>query len=70
MGPIVAVLAGAVFVGGVLIYMGLRSSVGGEEEGRDNDDDKHDNDDDDNDDRYNLHATFPGCVVVRPDAER
>ena len=65
----VAGLAGAVLVGGIFIYMGLRSLVGEDEEGRDNNDYKNDNDDNDGDNQYDLHGTFPGRVVVGPDAE-
>ena len=69
-GPAVNALAGSVLLGGILIYMGLRSLVGDEEEGRDNGDYKHENDDDDDDNQYNSRGTFPGRVVVGPDAER
>ena len=69
MGPIVAGLAGSVLVGGIFIYMGLHSSVGGKEEGRD-DNYKYDNDENDDDNRYDLQGTFPGHVVVGTDTER
>ena len=49
-GPIVAGLDGAVLVGGILIYMGLHSLAGEEEEGKDDDNYKHDNDDDNHND--------------------
>ena len=57
-------LDGAVLVGGILIYMGLHSSAGEEEEGRDDDNYKHENDDDNHNDRYDLRGTFPGHVIV------
>ena len=67
-GPIVAGLSGAVLVGGILIYMGLCSSTG--RGVRDNNDYKHGNDDDNYDDRYDSRGTFPGRVIIEPNAKR